>query len=215
MAPSPSTRPKPALVALVLLAPTALAGCGYTLERTSQIEAREQVLAAAETRERALQRQNSEMKGALDMERHATQNALDELSALRRRLRAARVQVASLERSRVATDAPTPMVDDSLETAQQRLAELEQRATDEETRRRSLQAEADWTQQTLAERQQVVAGLERRLQALQTEVATAEATLAERNRELAGIREQIARERATGAPATGGGAQPEGGGAPR
>jgi chromosome segregation ATPase len=200
------------MIALVLLAPAALAGCGYTLERTSQIEAREQALVAAETRERSLQRQNSELKGELEVERRASQDALDDLASLRRRFRNARIQVAALERSRVATDAPTAMLGDSIETAQQRLAELEQRATDEEARRRTLQAEAEWTQQTLAERQQVVTGLDRRLQALQAEVAAVEADLAGRNRELTGLREQIARERAAGAPPTGVGSQPEGGG---
>src|SRR5215212_4405324 len=111
MASTLSIRPGTAVVALGLLAP-ALAGCGYTLERTSRIDAREQALAAAETRERSLQRHIGELTGALEAERRAAQEAseaerlaLADVAVLRRRLRIARVQVADLERSRVATDA--------------------------------------------------------------------------------------------------------------
>src|SRR5688500_11113772 len=46
--------PRPAAVTLGLLAPAVLAGCGYTLEQTSRIEAREQAVTAAETRDRSL-----------------------------------------------------------------------------------------------------------------------------------------------------------------
>ncbi len=204
MASSPSIRPGTAVVALGLLAP-ALAGCGYTLERTSRIGAHEQALAAAETRERSLQRRIGELTGALQAERRAAEEASEaerlavaNLAILRRRLRAARVRIAALERSRVvATDAPTS-------------AGL----GDAEARRQALQDEVEWTQQT-------VAGVEGRLQALRAEVAAAEADLAERQRELAGLREQIARERAgaapsTGAPPTGAaGPRPEGGGPSR
>jgi chromosome segregation ATPase len=218
MASSPSIRPGTAVVALGLLAP-ALAGCGYTLERTSRIEAREQALAAAETRERSLQRRIGELTGALQAERRAAQEAseaerlaLADVAVLKRRLRAARVQVADLERSRVvATDALSGGIE----------------AEAEEARRQALRDEGEWTQQA-------VAGVEGRLQALRAEVAAAEADLAERQRELAGLREQIARERAgaaapaagsagsrpqpgaaAAAPAAGAsGSQPEGGGAP-
>jgi hypothetical protein len=209
MASSPSIRPGAAAVTLGLLAP-ALAGCGYTLERTSRIEAREQALAAAETRERSLQRRIGELAGALQAERRTAQEASEaerlaaaDLAILRRRLRVARVQVAAFERSRVvATDAPTGVPGGGIEAA------------DEEARRQAMQDEAEWTQQT-------VAGVEGRLQALRAEVAAAEADLAERQRELAGLREQIARERAgaapsTGAPPTGAaGPRPEGGGPSR
>lgn len=221
MASSSSFRPGPAVVALGLLAP-ALCGCGYTLERASRIEAREQALAAAETRGDALQRRVGELETALAAQRRAAQDALeaerraaDDLVALRRRLGAARVQFASLQRSQVATDAPTGVLGgDGTEAIQQRLAELEQRAADEETRRRTLQAEANTAQQTLAERQQAVAGVERRLQALRTEVAAAEADLAERQRELAGLREQVARERAGAQPPPAGAGSPQDGGGP-
>jgi DNA repair exonuclease SbcCD ATPase subunit len=221
MASSLRSRPGPAVVALGLLAP-ALAGCGYTLERTSRIEAREQALAAAETRGDALQRRVGELEAALAAERRATQDALeaerrvaDDLVALRRRLGAARVQVASLRRSQVATDAPTDVLGgDGTEAIQERLAELERRAEEEEARRRTLRAEADLAQQTLAERQQAVAGAERRLQALRTEVAAAEADLAERQRELAGLREQVARERAGAQPPPAGAGSPQDGGGP-
>jgi hypothetical protein len=50
--------------------------------------------------------------------------------------------VAALRRARVATDAPTGVLGNGVEAAQQRLAELKQRATDEEARRRALQVEA-------------------------------------------------------------------------
>ncbi len=210
MASSPSIRPGTAVVALGLLAP-ALAGCGYTLERTSRIEAREQALTAAETRERSLQWQIGELTGALQAERRAAQEAseaerlaLADVAVLKRRLRTARVQVADLERSRVvATDAPTDVLGGGIE------------AEAEEARRQALQDEAEWTQQTAA-------SVEGRLQALRAEVAAVEADLAQRQRELAGLREQIARERA-GAPAESAGSrppagasgsQPEGGGAP-
>jgi DNA repair exonuclease SbcCD ATPase subunit len=215
--PSP-TWPGPALFVLGLLAPT-LAGCGYTLERTSRIEAREQALAAADARGDALDQRVGELETALAAERRAAQEAqeaerraADDLAALRRRLGAARVQVAALERARVATDAPTST---PVEAAQQRLAELEQRAAEEEARRRALQAEAGLAQQTLAERQQAVTGIERRLQALRTEMAAAEADLADRRRELAGLQEQIARERAGAQPPAGGGPPPAGGRPPR
>src|SRR5215217_2839450 len=152
MASSPSIRPGRAVVALGLLAPP-LAGCGYTLERTSRIEAREQALAAAETRERSLQRQIGELTGALRAERRAAQEAseaerlaLADVAILQRRLRTARVQVADLERSRVASDAPTSVLGDAAEAA------------DEEARRQALQDEGEWTQQT-------VASVEGRLQA--------------------------------------------------
>ena len=81
MASSPYIRPGAAVVALGLLAP-ALAGCGYTLERTSWIEAREQALAAAETRERSLQGRIGELTGALQAERRAAEEA-----AVRRQIR--------------------------------------------------------------------------------------------------------------------------------
>ncbi len=203
MASSPSIRPSAAVLALGLLAP-ALAGCGYTLERTSRIEAREQALAAAETRERSLQRRIGELTGALQAERRTAQEAseaqrlaLADLAVLKRRLRAARVQVADLERSRVvATDAPTGVLGGGIEVA------------DEEARRQAMQEEAEWTQQTAA-------SVEGRLQALRAEVAAVEADLANRHRELAGLREQIARERAGAArPAGAAGSQPEGGGSP-
>src|SRR5215213_6488154 len=144
MASTPSIRPGAAVVALGLLAP-ALAGCGYTLERTSRIEAREQALAAAETRERSLQQRIGELTGALEAERRAAQEAseaerlaLADLAVLRRRLHAARVQVAAFERSRVAADAPTSVLGDGLG------------AEDGEARRQALQDEAEWTQQTVA-----------------------------------------------------------------
>ncbi len=70
MASSPSIRPGTAVVALGLLAPP-LAGCGYTLERTGRIEAREQALADAETRERSLQRRIGELTGALESGKQA------------------------------------------------------------------------------------------------------------------------------------------------
>jgi chromosome segregation ATPase len=204
MASSPSIRPGTAVVALGLLAPP-LAGCGYTFERTSRIEAREQALAAAETRERSLQRRIGELTGALQAERRAAQEAseaerlaLADVAVLQRRLRAARVQVAAVERSRVvATDAPTSVLGVAADGA------------DEEARRQALRDEAEWTQQT-------VASVEGRLQALRAEVAAVETDLAERQRELAGLREQIARERAGGAvpPAGAAGRQPEGGGSP-
>ncbi len=204
MASSPSIRPGAAVVALGLLAPP-LAGCGYTLERTGRIEAREQALAAAETRERSLQRRIGELAGALQAERRAAQEAseaerlaLADVAVLKRRLRAARVQVADLERSRVvATDAPTDVLSGGIE------------AEAEEARRQALRDEGEWTQQT-------VASVEGRLQALRAEVAAVEADLAQRQRELAGLREQIARERAGGAapPAGAAGPQPEGGGSP-
>ncbi len=204
MASSPSIRPGTAVVALGLLAP-ALAGCGYTLERTSRIEAREQALAAAETRERSLQRRIGELTGALQAERRAAQEAseaerlaLADVAVLKRRLRAARVQVADLERSRVvATDAPTDALSGGIE------------AEAEEARRQALRDEGEWTQQT-------VASVEGRLQALRAEVDAVEADLALRQRELAGLREQIARERAGGTapPAGAAGPQPEGGGSP-
>ena len=213
MASTLSIRPGTAAVALGLLAPP-LAGCGYTLERTSRIEAREQALAAAEMRERSLERHIGELTGALQAERRAAQEAseaerlaLADVAILQRRLRTARVQVAGLERSRViATDAPTSVLGDAAGAA------------DEEARRQALQDEAEWTRQT-------VAGAEGRLQALRAEVDAVEADLALRQRELAGLREQIARERAGGAappagaaaaaPAAGAsGSQPEGGGAP-
>jgi chromosome segregation ATPase len=204
MASFPSIRSGTAVVALGLLAP-ALAGCGYTLERTSRIEAREQALAAAETREHSLQRRIGELSGALQAERRAAEEASEaerlavaDVAILQRRLRAARVQVAALERPRVATDAPTDALGGGIE------------AEAEEARRQALRDEGEWTQQT-------VAGVEDRLQALRAEVAAAEADLADRQRELAGLRGQIARERAGGAgPAAGSaGSQPEGGGAPR
>ncbi len=203
MASSSSIRSGTAVLALGLFAP-ALAGCGYTLERTSRIEAREQALAAAETRERSLQRRIGELAGALQAERRTAQEASEaerlaaaDLAILRRRLRAARVQVAALEQSRVATDAPTSVLGDGVEAA------------DEEARRQALQDETEWTQQT-------VASVEGRLQALRAEVAAAEAELADRHRELAGLREQVARERAGAAPPAGAAApQPEGGGPPR
>ena len=221
MASTLSIRPGTAVVALGLLAPP-LAGCGYTLERTSRIEAREQALAAAETRERSLQRHIGELTGALQAERRAAQEAseaerlaLADVAVLQRRLRTARVQVADLERSRVATDAPTDVLSGGIE------------AEAEEARRQALRDEGEWTQQT-------VASVEGRLQALRAEVDAVEADLAQRQRELAGLREQIARERAGGAapaagsagsrpppgaaaaaPAAGSaGSQPEGGGAP-
>ena len=213
MASSPSIRPGTAVVALGLLAP-ALAGCGYKLERTSRIEAREQALAAAETQERSLQLRIGELTGALQAERRAAQEAseaerlaLADVAVLKRRLRTARVQVADLERSRVvATDAPTDVLGGGIE------------AEAEEARRQALRDEGEWTQQT-------VASVEGRLQALRAEVDAVEADLAQRQRELAGLREQIARERAGGAappagaaaaaPAAGAsGSQPEGGGAP-
>ena len=202
MVSSSSFRPSAAVLALGLLAP-ALAGCGYTLERTSRIEAREQTLAAAETRERSLQRRIGELTGALEVERRTAQEAseaerlaLADVAILKRRLRTARVQVAGLERSRVvATDAPTSVLGDA-------------EAGDEEARRQALRDEGEWTQQT-------VASVEGRLQALRAEVDAVEADLALRQRELAGLREQIARERAGGAapPAGASGPQPEGGGA--
>ena len=105
---------------------------------------------------------------------------------------------SAVERSRVvATDAPTSVLGDAAEGA------------DEEARRQALRDEAEWTQQT-------VASAEGRLQALRAEVAAVEADLADRQRELAGLREQIARERAGGAapPAGAAGRQPEGGGSP-
>src|ERR687890_778125 len=181
MASSPSIRSGTAVVALGLLAP-ALAGCGYTLERTSRIEAREQALADAGTREHSLQLRIGELTGALQAERRAAQEAseaerlaLADVAVLKRRLRTARVQVADLERSRVvATDAPTSVLGDGLGAA------------DEEARRQALRDEGEWTQQT-------VAGVEGRLQALRAEVAAAEADLAERQRELASLREQVAR----------------------
>ena len=218
MASFPSIRSGTAVVALGLLAP-ALAGCGYTLERTSRIEAREQALAAAETREHSLQRRIGELTGALQAERRAAEEASEaerlavaDVAVLKRRLRAARVQVAALERPRVATDALGGGIE----------------AEAEEARRQALRDEGEWTQQT-------VAGVEDRLQALRAEVAAAEADLADRQRELAGLRQQIARERAgaaapaagsaasrpapgaaAAAPAAGAsGSQPEGGGAPR
>ena len=201
MVSSSSFRPGAAVLALGLLAPP-LAGCGYTLERTSRIEAREQALAAAETRERSLQRRIAELTGALQAERRTAQEAseaerlaLADVAILQRRLRAARVQVAAVERSRVvATDAPTSVLGD---------------AADEEARRQALRDEAEWTQQT-------VASVEGRLQALRAEVDAVEADLALRQRELAGLREQITRERAGGAapPAGAAGPQPEGGGSP-
>ena len=203
MASSLSIRPSAAVLAMGLLAP-ALTGCGYTLERTSRIEAREQALAAAETRERSLQRRIGELTGALQAERRAAQEAseaerlaLADVAILQRRLRTARVQVAGLERSRVATDAPTEVLGGGIE------------AEAEEARRQALQDEAEWTQQT-------VASVEGRLQALRAEVTAVEADLALRQRELAGLREQIARERAGGATPPAGAArpQPEGGGSP-
>jgi hypothetical protein len=79
----PSNWPRHAIVALGLLAPTALAGCGYTLEPTSRIDAREQALAVAETRERSLQEQVSKLEAhrrmarrALKAERRITRRAL-------------------------------------------------------------------------------------------------------------------------------------------
>jgi chromosome segregation ATPase len=191
------------MVALGLLAPAALAGCGYTLERTSRIEAREQALVAAETRERSLERRNVELTGALQAERRTAQAASEaerlavaDVAILRRRLRAARVQVAAFEQSRVMTDAPTSLLGDSIEAA------------DEEARRQALQDEAAWTQQTMA-------SVEGRLQSLRAEVAAAEARLADRHRELAGLREQVARERAGAAPPAGATApQPEGSAGP-
>ncbi len=201
MASSPTIRPGTAVVALGLLAP-ALAGCGYTLGRTSRIEAREQALAAAETRERSLQRRIGELTGALQAERRAAQEAseaerlaLADVAILKRRLRTARVQVADLERSRVV--ATTDVLGGGIE------------AEAEEARRQALQDEAEWTQQT-------VASVEGRLQALRAEVDAVEADLAQRQRELAGLREQIARERAGGAapPAGAAGPRPEGGGSP-
>jgi chromosome segregation ATPase len=213
MASTLSIRPGTAVVALGLLAPP-LAGCGYTLERTSRIEAREQALAAAETRERSLQRHIGELTGALQAERRAAQEAseaerlaLADVAVLQRRLRTARVQVADLERSRVvATDVPTDVLSGGIE------------AEAEEARRQALRDEGEWTQQT-------VASVEGRLQALRAEVDAVEADLAQRQRELAGLREQIARERAgVAAPPAGAaaaaraaeasGSQPEGGGAP-
>jgi chromosome segregation ATPase len=204
MVSSSSFRPSAAVLALGLLAP-ALAGCGYTLERTSRIEAREQTLAAAETRERSLQRRIGELTGALEVERRTAQEAseaerlaLADVAILKRRLRTARVQVAGLERSRVvATDAPTSVLGDAAEAAE------------EGPRRQALQDEGEWTQQT-------VASVEGRLQALRAEVDAVEADLALRQRELAGLREQIARERAGGAapPAGAAGPRPEGGGSP-
>ena len=206
MASSSTIRPGAAVLALGLLAPP-LAGCGYTLERTSRIEAREQALAEAETRGQTLQRRIGELESALTAERRASQDALeaerrtaDDLAALRRRFGAARVQIANLERSRVATDAPTGVLGDEIEAARQKLADLEQRASDEEARRRALQAEGNLAQQTLAERQQAVTGIERRIQGLRTELAAAEADLADRQRELAGVRDQIARERGGATP---------------
>src|SRR3712207_3377831 len=145
MVSSSSFRPGAAVLALGLLAP-ALAGCGYTLERTSRIQAREQALAAAETRERSLQRRIGELTGALQAERLTAQKAseaerlaLADVAILQRRLRAARVQVAAIERSRsVATDAPTAELGVAAEGA------------DEEARRQALRDEAEWTQQTVA-----------------------------------------------------------------
>lgn len=201
MASSSSFRPSAAVLALGLLAP-ALAGCGYTLERTSRIEAREQALAAAETREGSLQRRIGELTGALAAERRTAQAASEaerlavaDLAVLKRRLRAARVQVAAFEQSRVATDAPTSVLGDGAEAA------------DEDARRQALRDEAEWTQQTLA-------SVEGRLQALRAEVAAAEADLADRHRELAGLREQVARERAGATPPAVAGPQPESGGSP-
>lgn len=207
------------MIALGFLAPATLGGCGYTLERTSQVEARELALTTAEARGHSLERQVSELKRALEAERRATQEAVeaeqrmaDDFAFLERRLRASRVQVAALERGRVTTDTPAPAAGDGTEAAQQRLAELEQQAAEAEAHRRALQAEAASARQNLEERQQAADGVERRLQALRAEVATAEAQLADRHRELAELREQVARERGTGAPSSGGESQPEGGG---
>jgi uncharacterized protein YlxW (UPF0749 family) len=229
MATSSPTRSSPAAVALVLLAPAALAGCGYTLERTGRIEARELALAAAEARGRSLERRVGELEGALEAERRAARDAVeaerraaaDDLAALGRRLRAARVQVAALGRPGVVTDAlsaaPGAAPDDGAGAARERPAGPGRPAEEAEARRRALQAEAEWTQQILAERQQAAAGAERRLEALRAEVAAVEADLAGRRGELAGLREQVARERAGAAspPAAGAGLPPEGGGAPR
>src|SRR5215212_6713833 len=124
-------RPGTAVVALGLLAPP-LAGCGYTLERTSRIEAREQALAAAETRERSLQRHIGELTGALQAERRAAQEASEAE-------RLALADVAVLQRRRVvATDVPTDVLSGGIE------------AEAEEARRQALRDEGEWTQQTVA-----------------------------------------------------------------
>ena len=205
MASSPSIRPGTAVVALGLLAPP-LAGCGYTFERTSRIEAREQALAAAETRERSLQRRIGELTGALQAERRAAQEAseaerlaLADVAVLQRRLRTARVQVAAIERSRVvATDAPTSVLGDRPPKARTKRPGGRRCGTRPSGRSRPWRASR--------------AGCRR----CGPRWPPSRRTSRTRQRELAGLREQIARERAGGAvpPAGAAGRQPEGGGSP-
>jgi len=114
-----STWPRPALVASGVLLLAALAGWGFAIERSGRVGAREEALAAAETRGRAAQQRAGELEGALAAER----GAAGDLAALQNRIVAAQGEAAAAE-ARV----------DELRTragaAEQRLAELRDQAVE-------------------------------------------------------------------------------------
>jgi hypothetical protein len=99
----PLNWPRHAILTLGLLAPAALGGCGYTLEQTSRIDARDQALAAAETRERSLQEQVSKLEAHHHMARRTLKA---ERRIARRALRAERRKTRlALEAERHASEA--------------------------------------------------------------------------------------------------------------